>query len=83
MKYLRPKDKGAKIKISPSQTITVPMNNIVRVDNNTVAVMATTGAKMKYQNKDEILCKRKYIVEMLSDERHFYITDDYKFTELK
>ena len=91
MKYLRPRHKTSKIRVSPNLEITVPMFNVVRVDDrrsdkgevldSEVTIMATTGAEMLYQRKPKMI-KRRYIIEMLKDERHFHITDNYKFTQL-
>ena len=47
MKYLQPKKKGAKIRISPNQEITIMMYNIVRVEERFTYRTLLDGTKKK------------------------------------
>jgi hypothetical protein len=94
LKYLRPKKKGAKIKIAPSKEITVMMYDVVRVEEKLdilgnitdgfVTILSMTGRGMIYQgDKAEMWTKKKYLLAILANKRAFKITDDFKFIDLK
>jgi len=93
MKYLRPKRKGLKIKVSPTQEITISMFNVVRVEelfdkrgaisDSFVTIMASTGAEMKYQGEKAKMWTRKLYVRNLLENSNFYITDNHTFSPLK
>lgn len=92
MKYLRAKKKNCKVKISPSHSITVMMQDVVRIDDmydvkgrltdGYLTIMSITGKEMLYQNHGKIWAKRRYLLKILENTNDFRISNDFNFINL-
>jgi len=84
MKYLQPKKSGVKITIAPSKVVTVPMFNVVRVDEDRdeVSILSLTGAEMIYLMRGKIKVKKQLIDKILEMDKEFKITNEFDFIKI-
>lgn len=84
VKYLKPLKKNLKVKLGVKSVITIPMCNIVRVNESLgeVSIMSYTEHEMLYQSKGKILVKKSYIEELLKRDIEFKITDTFNFIHI-
>lgn len=91
MKYLRPKKKGYKIRISGQREIIIPMYCVVEVDEKStgaiVKIKALTGTEMDYGGTltDTVgyFVKKRYVDDMLNNKHKFLVSDHFNFIEIK
>lgn len=84
MMYFKPKRKGCKVNFGRRREVTIPMNNIVEINEieNKACIKAITGAVMIYYGGGVMNMENRDIARLVAND-NFIMTTSFKFAEVK